>query len=159
MTSLIINMPHLQNRRQRYGAMLLSGLCWAWFLMPLVIVGGWLMGFRVLAQEVVWLGGWQSLLRLTELAATMIASLVGAWTLWTLIDMRRSATRHAPVAPAIDAATALGADPAEVAAALRARVTTVHFTATGVVSKVEPDMAAGMLRPRRRVGTRRVALG
>jgi hypothetical protein len=27
MTSLIINMPHLQSRRQRHGAMLLSGLC------------------------------------------------------------------------------------------------------------------------------------
>lgn len=158
MTSLIINMPHLQNRRQRYGAMLLSGLCWAWFLMPLVIVGGWLMGFRVLAQEVVWLGGWQSLLRLTELAATLIASLVGAWTLWTLIDMRRSATRHAPIAPAIDAATALGADPQEVAAALRARVTTVHFTAGGIVSKVEADATAGTLRPRLRTTRRKAAV-
>ncbi len=136
MTSLIINMPHLQSRRQRHGATLLSALCWAWFLMPLAIVGGWLMGFHVLAQEVVWLGGWQSLLRLTELAATMIVALTAAWVLWTLIDLRRSRPRVAPTAPMIDAATALGADPAQVRAALTARIATVHFTADGQVAAI-----------------------
>ncbi len=148
MTSLIINMPHLQNRRQRYGAVALSLLCWAWFLMPLVTVAGWLMGFHVVAQEIVWFGGWQSLLRLTGLAATMIAALVAAWGVWTMIDIRRTRPRQAPVAPAIDAAIALGADPAEVRAALHARVTTVHFAADGTVARVEPiDGDDGQARP------------
>ncbi len=136
MTSLIINMPHLQSRRQRHGAFILSLLCWAWFLMPLVIVGGWLMGFRVLAQEVVWLGGWQSLLRLGEFAATMVVTLAALWTAWTLLDMRRSRPRIAPTAPAIDAAVALGANPAEVRAVLAAPVATVHFNADGTVAAV-----------------------
>ena len=145
MTSLIINMPHLQNRRQRYGAVLLSLLCWGWFVMPLVIVAGWLLGFQVLAQEVVWLGGWQSLLRLCELAVTMVTALTGAWIAWTLINRDGGKARQAPLAPAIDAALALGADPAEVAAVANARVTTVHFNAQGRVTALEADPAAGWL--------------
>ncbi len=154
MTSLIINMPHLQTRRQRHGAVILSAICWAWFLMPLVIVGGWLMGFRVLAQEVVWLGGWQSLVGLGEFAVTMIATLICLWTAWTLIEMRRSRPRIAPVAPAIDAAAALGADPAQVADALSAGVITVHFAADGNVAAVVGEPAMGQLPVRQTRGRR-----
>jgi poly-beta-1,6-N-acetyl-D-glucosamine biosynthesis protein PgaD len=137
MTSLIINMPHLQNRRQRYGALLLSALCWAWFLMPLLVVSGWLLGFRVLAQEVVWLGGWKSLLQLTEVALTLVVGLTGAWLLWTLVRIqldRRPGV--APTAPTIDATTLLGANIDEVEAAVGAKVATVTFTADGQVARV-----------------------
>ncbi len=154
MTSLIINMPHLQSRRQRHGAMILSVLCWGWFLMPLVIVAGWLLGFHAFAQQIVWLGGWKSLIKLGEFSSTMFVSLVAGWTLWTVIDMRRTPPRLAPVAPAIDAATALGANPAEVDAARDARIATVHFTPNGSVAAVSVDQPAGRVqrratRPRR----------
>ncbi len=142
MTSLIINMPHLQSRRQRHGAMLLSLLCWAWFLMPLTMVAAWMLGFRGVAQGIVWLGGWKSLLALAEFATSMIAALVAAWGLWTLFDMRRRDPVAAPVAPAIDAAVALGADPLEVMAALGSRVVTVHFTQEGRVTAVRADIVA-----------------
>lgn len=141
MTSLIINLPHLQNRRQRYGAVALSLLCWAWFVMPLVIVGGWLLGFRVLAQEVVWLGGWQSLLRLAEIAATIIVSLVGLWTLWTLIEIR--VERRLRVAP-VGAAYGFAVDGQAVAVAKAARVSTVYFTDGGSIAAVVSGSGGGL---------------
>jgi poly-beta-1,6-N-acetyl-D-glucosamine biosynthesis protein PgaD len=156
MTSLIINMPHLQSRRQRHGATFLSILCWAWFLMPLVIIAGWLMGFRAFAQEIVVLGGWKSLLRLGEFSTSMILTLIVMWTVWTLIDVRRSKPRLAPVAPAINAATALGADQAQVNGARGARLTTVHFTPNGSVAAIIVDPEAGRI-PRRYTRARRAA--
>ncbi len=150
MTSLIINMPHLQSRRQRHGAIILSALCWAWFLMPLVIVVGWLMGLRMLAQEVVWLGGWQSLLRLTAHAATIIIGLTALWAVWTLANLRRSQPGMAPVALNSDAATEFGANPADVRAVMTGIVMTVHFTTEGRIAVVSPGVspveAANMLR-------------
>jgi poly-beta-1,6-N-acetyl-D-glucosamine biosynthesis protein PgaD len=150
MTSLIINMPHLQTSRQRYGAMLLSLLCWGWFLMPLVIVGGWLLGFHALAQEVVWLGGWRSLVHLAGNALGIIAALSAGWTLWTLLDMRRRPARPAPATPAVDAARAFGVDPGQIGAAIDARVTTVHFDPGGSITGIAPDPAAGRIPGRHR---------
>jgi poly-beta-1,6-N-acetyl-D-glucosamine biosynthesis protein PgaD len=156
MTSLIINMPHLQSSRQRHGAMLLSLLCWAWFLMPLTMVAAWMLGFRGVAQGIVWLGGWKSLLALAEFATSMIAALVAAWGLWTLFDMQRRSPGVAPVAPAIDAAMALGANPLEIAASLGARVVTVHFTPEGRVAAVRPEtVAAPEAQPLPRLVSRR----
>lgn len=143
MTSLIINMPHLQSRRQRHGAMLLSLLCWAWFVMPLVIVATWLMGFHVFAQEIVWLGGWRSLVSLTGIALTIIAGLVALWSLWIVIDRRGPAVHRDNVA-ALDpaaAAAAFGVEAQAVAGALGALVTTVRFTPAGAVAAIEPEPA------------------
>jgi hypothetical protein len=53
----IINLPHLLELCQRIGALLFSLACWLYFLIPVVILGGWLAGFRQLANEVVALGG------------------------------------------------------------------------------------------------------
>jgi len=150
MTSLIINMPHLQTPRQRYGAMLLSLLCWGWFLMPLVIVGLWLMGAHALAQEVVWLGGWRSLVRLAGNAAAIIAGLSLIWTAWTLLDMRRRPVRPAPASPEADAARAFGVEAGQIEAAINARVTTVHFGPGGNIAAITPDPAAGRLPGRYR---------
>ena len=147
MTSLIINLPHLQSRRQRHGALLLSLVCWAWFLMPLVIVGGWLMGFR-LAQEVVWLGGWQSLVRLAGIAATIIVTLTGAWTLWTVAEVRNE-RRRPPVAPVGATTGGFDVDPAILAQARRLSVTTVHFSADGAVAAIGPETPV-LAEPRRR---------
>ncbi len=148
MTSLIINLPHLQSRRQRRGALLLSLICWAWFLMPLVIVGGWLMGFR-LAQEVVWLGGWQSLVRLAGIAATIIVTLTGAWTLWTLAEVR-SERRRPPVAPVGAVVGGFNVDPAVLAQSRRLPVTTVYFGAGGAVTAIVPETSPTLAEPHRR---------
>lgn len=137
MTSLIINLPHLQSRRQRRGALLLSLMCWAWFLMPLVIVSGWLMGFR-LAQEVVWLGGWQSLVRLAGVAATIIVTLTAAWTLWTFAEIRRE-RRRPPVAPQGQAIAGLIVEATVLARAKQTLVTTVHFARDGSVAAIAPE--------------------
>ena len=137
MTSLIINLPHLQSRRQRRGALLLSLLCWAWFLMPLVIVSGWLMGFR-LAQEVVWLGGWQSLVRLAGVAASIIVTLTAAWSLWTFAEMRRE-RRRPPIAPTGPATAGFSVDPAVLARAKKVPVTTVHFADDGSIAAIVPE--------------------
>ena len=144
MTSLIINMPHLQSRSQKFGAMLFSLLCWAWFIMPLVIVATWLLGFHIFAQEIVWLGGWRSLVRLAEIAVTIIAGLAGVWILWTLAELRTSGDQHrdTPLTSADDTARAFGVDRAALAAAMAAKVTTVHFTGTGAVAAVVPEVPA-----------------
>jgi poly-beta-1,6-N-acetyl-D-glucosamine biosynthesis protein PgaD len=143
MTSLIINMPHLQSRRQRHGAMLLSLLCWAWFVMPLIIVATWLLGFHVFAQEIVWLGGWRSLVNLTGIALTIIAGLTAAWTLWIIFE-RRDPASHRVVGPVLDrvaSAAAFGVEAQAVAGALQARVTTVRFTDGGAIATIEPEAA------------------
>jgi poly-beta-1,6-N-acetyl-D-glucosamine biosynthesis protein PgaD len=142
MTSLIINLPHLQSRRQRRGALLLSLVCWAWFVMPLVIVGGWLLGFQ-LAQGVVWLGGWQSLVRLAGIAAAIIVALTALWTVWTLAEIRRERRRPAvaPTAPA-GVATGFAVDARTLMLARRALVTTVYFAADGGIAAVVPKGAA-----------------
>ncbi|KAB7644481.1 poly-beta-1,6-N-acetyl-D-glucosamine biosynthesis protein PgaD [Polymorphobacter fuscus] len=133
MTSLIINLPHLQSRRQRHGALLLSLLCWAWFVMPLVIVGGWLMGLPM-AQEVVWLGGWQSLVRLAGIAATIVVALLGVWAVWTLVEIRSE--RRPGRAPAATAVADFGIDAESLAFARAARLTTVYFTQQGSVADI-----------------------
>ena len=147
MTSLIINLPHLQSRRQRHGAMLLSILCWVWFIMPLAIVGGWLMGFHVLAQEVVWLGGWRSLVRLAEVAVMIVAAIAAVWTLWTLVEIR--AERRETAAPATLAQSGFGVDDATLGAAKAALVTTVYFTDTGGIAEVVPGSAGALGEQRR----------
>ncbi len=148
MTSLIINLPHLQSRRQRRGALLLSLICWAWFLMPLVIVSGWLMGLR-LAQEVVWLGGWQSLVRLAGVAASIIVTLTAAWTLWTLAEMRRE-RRRPPVAPSGLPTIDLAVEAAVLAHAKQTLVTTVHFARDGSVAAIVPEWPLLSAAPQRR---------
>jgi len=145
MTTLIINLPHLQSRRQRHGAMLLSLLCWAWFLMPLVTLGGWLLGFSFLAQEVVWLGGWRSLQQLVGTAAGIVLSLIAMWTVWTLFDMRRRPLpTPQPAADPADVPKAFGVAAADLDRARAARLTTVHFD-DGKVAAVVPDPAAGWI--------------
>lgn len=156
MSSLIINLPHLQSRRQRHAAMLLSLLCWGWFLMPLVIVGGWLLGFRALAQEVVWFGGWQSLVHLASTAVGIIAALSFGWAIWTVFDMRQPPARVAPAKVTADSARAFGVPAALVAAAIDARLTTVDFGPDCRITGITPDQSAGRVRhqpsPLRRAG-------
>lgn len=161
MTSLIINLPHLQSRRQRHGATLLSLLCWAWFVMPLVIVASWMMGFHFFAQEIVWLGGWRSLVQLAEIAVSIIVALAAAWTVWTLLEMRGSHARpsEAPAPQPADTAAAFGVEPAAIAAAASARVTTVHFASDGAILAITPDAEHGRVpQPAtRRQWARRIA--
>ena len=152
MTTLIINLPHLQSRRQRHGALLLSLLCWGWFLMPLVIVGGWLLGFHVLAQEVVWLGGWRSLQYLAGVATSMILVLVGLWTLWTMGQIARGArVKDKPaLVPPGEVSQVFGVTDAMLAMALPARLVTVHFGAGGGITGITPDADLGRVRRPRR---------
>ncbi len=153
MTTLIINLPHLQSPRQRHGALLLSLLCWGWFLMPLVIVGGWLMGFHVLAQEVVWLGGWRSLQDLFGIATSMIAVLVGLWAFWTMGQIARGARlRDKPaLVPPGEVSQVFGVAAEVLTTALPARLVTVHFNADGGITGITPDADLGRVRrPRAR---------
>jgi poly-beta-1,6-N-acetyl-D-glucosamine biosynthesis protein PgaD len=152
MTSLIINMPHLQSRRQRSVAMVFSLLCWAWFIMPLVIVATWLLGFHIFAQEIVWLGGWRSLVHLAEIAVTIIVGVAGLWMLWTLSEMRGGGNQHrdTPLIDPDETAVAFGVAPAVLAAAMGATVTTVHFSETGAVTNVVADPVATLPKSARR---------
>jgi hypothetical protein len=55
-----------------------------YFLVPLVSLGGWLLGVRKLSAEVRWFGGYKSLIELLELYGYTILVIVMVWTAWTL---------------------------------------------------------------------------
>lgn len=84
---LIIELPHLQTFRQRVGSLFVSLACWSlwmYFLIPLVSLGGWLLGVRKLSAEVRWFGGYKSLIELLELYGYTILAILLVWTAWTL---------------------------------------------------------------------------
>lgn len=84
---LIIELPHLQTFRQRVGSLFVSFACWSlwmYFLIPLVSLGGWLLGVRKLSAEVRWFGGYKSLIELLELYGYTILAILLVWTTWTL---------------------------------------------------------------------------
>ncbi len=84
---LIIELPHLQSWRQRLGSLFVSFACWSlwmYFLVPLVSLGGWLLGVRKLSAEVRWFGGYKSLIELLELYGYTVLVILLVWTAWTL---------------------------------------------------------------------------
>jgi len=88
MKDLIINKPYLQSRLQKLGSFcitVISWLLWAYFLLPLITLTGWLMGVKSLSVEVRWFGGYKTLLELLEMYGGIIAGIAVFWIGWTLL--------------------------------------------------------------------------
>lgn len=140
---LIIDLPHLQSIRQRIGSFFVAIVCWAlwiYFFIPLVSLGGWLMGVRKLSQEIRWFGGYKSLLGLMELYGETVLAIAALWLLWTLYtSLRRGKTvdRPQPVNHAQLCET-FAVDPVELDQCQHSSCVTVHFDDHGHIVHMEP---------------------
>jgi poly-beta-1,6-N-acetyl-D-glucosamine biosynthesis protein PgaD len=135
---LIIELPHLQSLSQRVGSWFVSLACWSlwiYFLIPLVSLGGWLMGVRKFSAEVRWFGGYKSLIELLELYGYTILVILLIWTIWTLIRsaQKPNTPQSHGLAPATEIPQALVKDPAEILEAQSIRNLTVHFDDQGII--------------------------
>ena len=93
MRAWIINKPHLQTRQQKIGSFCiaaLSWLLWFYFLLPLITLGGWLLGVKSLSAEIRWFGGYKTLLELLQMYGGIIAGIAIIWIFWTLYTSWRT---------------------------------------------------------------------
>jgi len=87
MINKIIITPHLQSRQQKISAFCIaaiSWLLWLYFLLPLLTLAGWLLGFKHLSTEIRWFGGYKTLLELLQMYGLIIVGIALGWFLWTL---------------------------------------------------------------------------
>lgn len=85
MKEYIINLPHLQSFKKRTGALFISAVCWLmwiYLLIPLITLGGWLLGQKKLTDEMLWFGGYKSLLQLLQIYAVALLILAVIWLCW-----------------------------------------------------------------------------
>jgi biofilm PGA synthesis protein PgaD len=145
---LIIELPHLQSWRQRLGSLFVSLACWSlwmYFLVPLVSLGGWLLGVRKLSAEVRWFGGYKSLIELLELYGYTILVILMVWTAWTLgrkVLRPEQPPRNRKLAPDLIPA-ALVANKESVMIGRELRNVTVMFDDHGIITETVKLGAAG----------------
>lgn len=129
----IISMPHLISIRQRLGSLVFSLCCWLYFLVPVAVLGGWLAGYRNLANEVVMLGGWRSFQHLMAMSGWTVVILTGLWMAWTLYLLLQPPSPAVPPKMVDDAVLSqfFGLTPAELDRCRAAPVLTIHFEDNG----------------------------
>lgn len=88
MKHIIIDQPHLQSLQQKMASGFLTGmswLLWLYFLLPLLTLGGWLLGVKSLSDEIRWFGGYKTLLELLQMYGGIIVTIALAWLIWTFV--------------------------------------------------------------------------
>lgn len=154
MKDIIINQPHLQSFRQKCGSAFLSVLSWGlwlYFLLPLVTLGGWLLGVKNLSDEIRWFGGYKTLLELLVMYGETIASIAAIWVVWTLgLFVLHSRRPPAAVVPVDDErmSAAFRVETDALADARRSRKITVHFDDHAIITAI--DYADGRQPPPQR---------
>ena len=86
MKEYIINLPHLQSLKKRIGSLAVWMICWfmwIYLLVPLITLSAWLLGQKKLSDEILWFGGYKSLLQLLEIYGFSLLILAGMWLCWT----------------------------------------------------------------------------
>ncbi|WGS83790.1 poly-beta-1,6-N-acetyl-D-glucosamine biosynthesis protein PgaD [Methylomonas sp. UP202] len=142
MKDIIINQPHLQSVRQKFGSALLalaSWLLWLYFLTPLFTLGAWLMGLKSLSDEIRWFGGYKTLLELMQLYAEIILVIALLWLVWTVylawLRAHRPPHRPPPVTD-LQLATAFKVDVELLSKARTGNKLTVHFDDHAVITRI-----------------------
>lgn len=146
MSELIINVPHLQSYKQRFGSFVVALTCWLlwlYFLIPIVTLGGWLLGLRKLSKEIRWFGGYKSLMDLMELYGETILVIVVLWLCWSLFtSFRRSAAATSYPPPVSSAALCqhFAVDADELAHCQASQRITVNFDEHGHIVHMQVDI-------------------
>ncbi len=92
MKDYIIDYPHLQSLQKRMGGILVWLVCWLmwiYLLVPLVTLGGWLLGDYKMSDEMRWFGGYSSLLQLLKIYAITLLIQALLWLCWVFFRSRR----------------------------------------------------------------------
>ena len=143
MKDIIINQPHLQSFQQRLAAFLLtiaSWLLWLYFLLPLVTLGGWLIGVKSLSNEIRWFGGYKTLLELLEMYGAIIVVIAVFWVFWKLyLSWRHDSITAKAVTQVTDQqlAAAFKVDIERLSNARPQQKLTVHFDNHAVITAIE----------------------
>lgn len=145
MNAYIINNPQLQSLQQRINSFLTWIGCWLmWFylLLPVITLGGWLLGEEKLLPEMRWFGGYKSLLQLLEIYVISLFTIVCLWLAWVVYHN----IRKQPLAAAADHRVTddelsdyyhVGVD--SLKEVRKASIVTVHFDANGNIILLKPS--------------------
>jgi biofilm PGA synthesis protein PgaD len=144
MSELIIETPHLQNLRQRYGFATLTLLFWVLWLymwLPLISLVAWFFGMKVFYFHMIELGGYVGLMELLgwyTLTVLLIAIVFGAWMLVNLFRFRGKERRR-PIQHVKDQQVAdyFGVDSEYLSRFSSARSVIVHQTKDGQITSIE----------------------
>lgn len=145
MKEIIINQPHLQSFQQRCGSMFLaavSWLLWLYFLLPLFTLGGWLLGFKNLSDEIRWFGGYKTLLELLQFYGEIIVVIAALWLIWTLyLSWLHSGEISDTEAPVNDQqlCAEFKLDSEQLRRAKNAQKLTVHFDDHAAITLIESE--------------------
>lgn len=151
---LIIERPDLQTWRQRFGYGALTLLFWllyAYLWLPLLSLLAWLAGLRFFYYEMFVLGGYEGIVRLLGLYASIIVVISAIYIGWALINYWRfkgvERRKAKPPVSAGEMAGYFGLDEADILAWQGARVAIVNHDAqgrvVGVVARNETGQTAG----------------
>ena len=143
MNTLIIETPHLQNLRQRYGFAALTLIFWGlWFYMwlPLISMIAWVFGVKMFYLHMIELGGYVGFLELLgwyTLIVFLIAIIFGGWMLINLFRFR-GRERRKPIVQVNDKQVAeyFGVDSEYLSSFTGQRSVTVHQTQDGSISAI-----------------------
>lgn len=140
MNAYIINNPQLQSPQQRVNSFLVWIGCWLmWFylLLPVITLGGWLLGEEKLLPEMRWFGGYKSLLQLLEIYVVSLFVIACLWLVWVLYHNIRkqplaAAAHHRVTDEELSSYYHVCAG--SLKAVRKASVVTVHFDANGNIT-------------------------
>ena len=141
MQKLIINKPHLQSKLQKCGAFCvaaLSWLLWLYFLLPLLILAGWLLGVKSLSNEVRWFGDYKNLLELLQMYGGVVVVTALVWVFWSLLRkfVKPPAANATPVVDNQQLCGYFQIDAEQLALGKAAKLVTVSFDDSGHIKAI-----------------------
>jgi biofilm PGA synthesis protein PgaD len=143
MKEIIINQPHLQSLQQRItsaGLKFISWLLWLYFLLPLFTLGGWLLGWKNLSNEIRWFGGYKTLQELLLIYGMIILVIAVFWVFWTFfLSWLHGKHQTRALAPVSDTqlSEAFKVGEAQLHQARAQQCVTVHFDSHAVITQLD----------------------
>ena len=144
MSDLIIDTPHLQSLRQRYGFATLTFIFWIIWLylwLPLISLFAWVFGMKIFYYHMIELGGYVGLLQLLGWYAVTIAGIALVFGIWMLINIFRfrGKEKRRPIQHVNDqqVASYFGVDSDYLAPYKSARSVVVHQSPEGQITAIE----------------------
>ncbi len=146
MKEYIINLPHLQSFKNRLGSLAVWSICWLmwiYLLVPLLTLSAWLLGEKKLSDEMLWFGGYKSLLELLQIYGIALFILAIIWLAWVgycSFHKPQLLPKHHKVVTDQELCAAYHVDIAELPQCRDASLITVYFDDLGKIIHLEPDI-------------------